>query len=176
MYIGMNFVNKTHIGAVATLILVIILSQSRFFGFLMNTALGRTLLICLIIGISYTHKILGVISVLFIIIIFNQSNLWMPEGFTQLDTTTVNNDKKNDKKNAKNNTKKKENGSSTSMNSTKETSLGGREGSNITEREGTMLRGKRSNEIPVLANSRNQSDDVDPANETVLKEGFFSPF
>ena len=39
----------------------------------------------------------------------------------------------------------------------------GREGFNIVEREGMLLRGKRSNEVPVF--SRNQSDNVEPSEE-----------
>ena len=58
--------------------------------------------------------------------------------------------------------------------STGETFVGGREGFNITEREGTLLRGKRSNEVPVFSNARSQSDDVEPADKSVLSGGLFS--
>ena len=84
-----KFNSKTTLGAISTLTLVIILSQSRFFDFLIDTALGRAALICLIIGISYTHKILGVISVLFVIIMFNQSYLGSSEGFTSQPATST---------------------------------------------------------------------------------------
>ena len=58
--------------------------------------------------------------------------------------------------------------------STGETFVGGREGFNITEREGTLLRGKRSNEVPVFSNARSQSDNVAPADKSVLSGGLFS--
>jgi hypothetical protein len=64
-----KLVSKNNLGAVTALILVIILSQSRFFNFLLDTALGRAILILFVLFISYTNKILGVVSVLFIIII-----------------------------------------------------------------------------------------------------------
>ena len=77
-----KFVSKNNLGAVATLFLVILLSHSRFFNFLLDTALGRTILILFILGISYTNKILGVVAVLFIIIAFNNSDIGYLEGFT----------------------------------------------------------------------------------------------
>ena len=70
-----KLVSKNNVGGVATLLLVILLSQSRFFDFLMDTALGRAVLILFILGISYTNKILGVVAVLFIIIAFNNSDI-----------------------------------------------------------------------------------------------------
>ena len=66
-----NIVSKNNIGAVVALLLVVILSQARFFNFLLDNALGRIILIGLILFISYTNQILGVVSVLFIIIFFN---------------------------------------------------------------------------------------------------------
>ena len=70
-----KLVSKNNMGVIATLILVILLSQTRVFDFLIDTALGRAFLILFIIGISYTNKILGVVAVLFIIIMLNQSDI-----------------------------------------------------------------------------------------------------
>ena len=50
----------------------------------------------------------------------------------------------------------------------------GREGFNTVDREGTILRGKKSNEIPVYAKSRSQSDDVEPADKDTMKETYSS--
>jgi hypothetical protein len=77
-----KLVSKNNMGIVATLLVVILLSQSKFFNFLIDTGLGRAVLIFFIIIISYVNKILGVVVVLFIIIIFNQSNIGYMEGFT----------------------------------------------------------------------------------------------
>jgi pyruvate/2-oxoglutarate dehydrogenase complex dihydrolipoamide acyltransferase (E2) component len=55
----------------------------------------------------------------------------------------------------------------------KESFVGGREGFNMIDREGTILKGKRSNEIPVLYNSRSQSDDdVEPMDNSMFKNSF----
>jgi len=81
-----KLVSKNNIGCVATLLLVVLLSQSKFFNFLIDTALGRTLLILFILFISYTNKILGIVSVLLIIIVFNNSDLAFIEGFTSPST------------------------------------------------------------------------------------------
>ena len=202
-----KFNSKTTLGAISTLTLVIILSQSRFFNFLIDTALGRAALICLIMGISYTHKILGVVAVLFVIIMFNQSYLGLSEGFTSqpakdatttdaatkdatttdatTDATTTDADKMS-ADDAAHDKKQKSSAVTTTLSSavstptpppatsTGETFVGGREGFNITEREGTLLRGKRSNEVPVFSNARSQSDDVEPADKSVLSGGLFS--
>jgi hypothetical protein len=37
-----------------------------------------------------------------------------------------------------------------------------------------MLRGKRSNEVPVFSSSRNQSDDVEPIDKSVFTNSFSS--
>ena len=190
-----KFNSKTTLGAISTLTLVIILSQSRFFDFLIDTALGRAALICLIIGISYTHKILGVVAVLFVIIMFNQSYLGSSEGFTSQPATTdatampdampdankMSADVATDDKKQKPSTVTTTVSSAVSTpttppptTSTGETFVGGREGFNMTEREGTLLRGKRSNEVPVFSNARSQSDDVAPADKSVLSGGLFS--
>jgi hypothetical protein len=76
-----NFVSKNNIGAAISLFLVILLSQARVFNFLLDTALGRAVLILFILVISYTNQILGVISILFIIIMLNNSDIGYLEGF-----------------------------------------------------------------------------------------------
>ena len=145
-----KLVSKNNLGAVATLFLVILLSQSRFFDFLIDTALGRAILILFILGISYTNKILGVVAVLFIIIFFNSSDIGYLEGFT----SSPNTNEKIDEVKKKVDEKKSESK--------------GIEGFNITEREHMMLRGKRSSEVPVYSNARNQADDVEPSDKSVF--------
>jgi hypothetical protein len=90
-----NLVSKNNLGAATALLLVVILSQGRFFNFLLDTALGRAILILFILFISYTNKILGVVSVLFIIIMFNSSNIGYMEGATTMGDSSM---KKEDKK------------------------------------------------------------------------------
>ena len=95
-----NLVSKNNLGVVTALLLVVILSQGRFFNFLLDTALGRAILILLILFISYTNKILGVVSVLFIIIMFNSSNIGYMEGATTMGDSSMGDSsmKKEDKK------------------------------------------------------------------------------
>jgi hypothetical protein len=147
-----KLISENNVGIVATLFLVIILSQARFFDFLVDTALGRAILILFILGISYINKILGVVAVLFIIIFFNNSDIGYLEGFTNSP---------NVKENPESN-----------VNETK-TRNQGIEGFNITEREHMMLKGKRSNEVPVYSNARNQ-DDVEPTDTSVFVDNYSS--
>ena len=148
--------SKNNVGAVATLFLVILLSQSRFFNFLIDTALGRVILILFILGISYTNKILGVVAVLFIIIFFNNSDIGYLEGFTSSPNTKEKIEEVKQKVDEK------------------KTESKGIEGFNITEREHMMLRGKRSSEVPVYPNSRNQDDHVEPTDKSVFSGNYSS--
>ena len=87
----MNFklVSKNNIGVVVALLLVILLSQSNFFNFLLDTTLGRSILVLFVLVLAYVNKILGIVAVLFIIIMFNQSNLGYLEGFTDASGNSV---------------------------------------------------------------------------------------
>ena len=70
-----NLVSKNNVGVVLTLLLIIALSQSKFFNFLLDNALGRAILIVIILALSYINKIFGVIAVMFIIIMFSSSDI-----------------------------------------------------------------------------------------------------
>ena len=74
----MLFKNST-IGIASMLFFVVLVSHSRILDFLFETFLGRILLISMILFISYTHYILGVVSVLLVIILFN--NLSYDNGY-----------------------------------------------------------------------------------------------
>jgi len=73
----MLFKNST-IGIASMLFFVVLVSHSRVLDFLFETFLGRILFICMILFISYKHYILGVVSVLIAIIMFN--NIGFMEG------------------------------------------------------------------------------------------------
>ena len=174
----LKLVSKNNIGAVATLLLGILLSQGRVFDFLMDTALGRAILIILILGISYIHKIFGVVAILFIVIMFNQSNLGYMEGFTDVSgntvtAATVKQKEAQVKQNIQTQVAAQKATTTTPTTTTSETFIG-REGFNIIDKEGTMLRGKRSNEVPVFSNARNQTDDVEPTDKSVFTSAYSS--
>ena len=180
----LKVISKNSVGAVGALILTILLSQARLFDFLIDTILGRMVLLLFILGISYANKILGVVSVLIVIIMFNQSNFGLMEGFendetTITETTTTETNSSKDMSNnivmIKNMTQqikanedelnKKKDKLKQLINEKKgDTSAkttGGQEGFNTIDRELTILRGKRSNEVPVFADARTQMDGVE---------------
>jgi hypothetical protein len=77
-----KMVSKNSVGGAALLLFFIVISQARLFDFLIDTSLGRFLLILMLICLSYCHGILGVVGVLLIIIAFNHSGLsFLSEGF-----------------------------------------------------------------------------------------------
>ena len=65
---------KKNAGIVCTLILVILLTQARFFDFLTENALGRMVLLLLIAFISHIHKLMGLLVVLCIILAFHYND------------------------------------------------------------------------------------------------------
>ena len=187
-----TLVSKNNIGGALALLLVILLSQTRFFNFLLDTALGRAFLILFILVISYTNKILGVVSVLFIIIMFNSSDLGYLEGFdTPTDSNTTDSNttsttsstvaasstkpnKKPHNKSATPATKKQptpsvSNDTQTSTDtttpstaSTTPTISTATEGFNTLDNERTIQKGKQSNSIPVNNMTRESYTNVEP--------------
>lgn len=156
-----KLVSKNSLGAIVTLFLVILLGQSRFFDFLIDTALGRAILVFFIVGISITNKILGVVAVLFIIIAFNNSNIGYLEGFTSSPNV---NEKINQKPPKQNDIKENVNEKNTQDKSI--------EGFNIVERELLMLQGKRSSEVPVYPNARNQHDNIEATDKFIFVDNY----
>jgi len=154
-----NIVSKNNVGAVISLFLVILLSQSKLLNFLLDTALGRTLLVLFILVISYTNKILGIVSVLFIIIMFNNSDIGYLEGFD-----TPNNFTKHDKKSSIAESSKVSNISLVKPEPSDEISAPATtstEGFNTIENERNLQKGKQSNSISVN-NSIRESMGVEP--------------
>jgi hypothetical protein len=193
----LKLVSKNNMGVVITLILAILLSQSKFFDFLIDTHLGRMVLLAFVILIAYTNKILGLVAVLFIIIAFNNNQMNIVhsynfyEGFNgsgniTIDSsgnstaaTTIQNAKNQIQSNIKTNA---QNASTNSLTTTTATSSAvsgtetfkGREGFNMTDRELNILRGKPSNSVPVFNNLRNQSEDVSPSDKSIFTSDYAS--
>lgn len=197
-----NLVSKNNMGVVMTLILAVLLSQSRFFDFLIDAALGRSILLVFVIFIAYTNKILGLVAVLFVIIAFNNNDMNMVysynyyEGFDGSGNQTANaimqdkltilqakenllQNKINAVQQKANNQSQNSTNSSTTATTTSSSVSGtesfkGREGFCMTDRESNMLRGKQSNAVPVFNNLREQSDDVSPTDKSVFTSEYAS--
>lgn len=197
-----NFVSKNNMGIVITLVLVILLSQSKIFNFLTETYLGKMFILCLIILISYTNQFLGLLAVLFIIIAFNYYDMNVVrsynyyEGFdgsgnsisrANINDNISNEEAKEDRikqkasvlQNQDNTdqiatTTSNDTSRNTNMNSGTSESFGGREGFCMTDRETNILRGKQSNSIQVFNNTRNQDDDVSPTDKLVFSNLYTS--
>jgi hypothetical protein len=162
-----NLVSKNNLGCVSTIFFVILLSQIKIFNFLIDTTLGRAILILFILGISYIHKILGVVAVLFLIISFNNINIGYMEGFDNSANIKGKKDEIKDEKN-KNIQEKVQQPKRVNKN------MESIEGYNMIEREGMIIRGKNSNEVPVFANVRHQDDNVAPIDNSVFTNSYTS--
>jgi hypothetical protein len=194
-------INRKHItGIFATLILVILLSQSRFFNFLSEIALGRMVLLAFVIFISYTHQMLGLLAVLFIIIAFNHNDMniiqsysnAMFEGFGNTDMSNNSTDMSNNSTDMSNNSTDMSNNSTRTGTGTGTPSLNnmqklkiasniynslqsnstGSEGFCMSDKETNMLRGKQSNTVQLFNTSRGQTDDVSPTDKSVFSSEY----
>jgi hypothetical protein len=173
---------KNIMGITSTLVLVILLTQSRLFDFLTETPLGRMVLLAFVIFISYTNHILGLLAVLVIIIGFNQHDMNIYEGVSNRRinmpkvkipkpvTTVVDEEIKDKEKIIELEKKLME------IKAAKETeTAASKEGFCMAEKELTMLRGKQSNSIPVFNKSREQEEGVSPSDKSIFKN-LFSEF
>jgi len=137
-------------GLIVTVVLVLMLTQYRYIDFFMNTIYGRIILILLILGITVSNKVLGIIAVLFTIILYNHSGIGYMEGFTN------DNEKETTGKEAE--TKKK-------------SAKVGHEGFNMVEKEGLMMRGKQSKSVPVNVE---RGGEVNPSDSSPYSSSFAS--
>ena len=190
---AVNFTSKNTLGIVISLFLVILLSQAKTFNFLIDTVLGRFFLVLFILTAGYVSKILGVVLVLFIIIAVNQSTAHYNdynfgygyiEGFTgpsgetidasniAMDCTDVSSCQLVIQQLSSENTNLKNQLSQSETTTDTTESFTSIEGFNITERESSILKGKRSNEIPIFSNARNQSNNISPTNSDVFLSNY----
>jgi len=152
-------------GVICALLLIILLCESKFFNFLIDTCLGKILLIASIIYLSYLNKILGIVVILFIIIIFN-NNISFTEGMANNSNSNDiksnnNNINSNDNKSNNNNINSNDNKSNNNKSNdnkkkpivnNKDNSIETTntiEGFDIIGAENSIKRGKDSNSIPV---------------------------
>lgn len=179
-----KIVSKNNMGIVITLILVILLSQSRFFDFLTHTPSGRIILLAFIVLIAYINKILGLLGVLFVIIAFNQNDISVVqsynfyEGFdgsgNSTDSTIIKDKAKEDMLKQKKQALSKDVNSIQTTTTTSKESFGGREGFCISDSELNILRGKQSSTVPVFNKSREQINEVDPTDKSVFSDSYAS--
>lgn len=186
----MNFkvLSKNNVGSAFLLLVIILLSQARTFDYFINNYLGRLLLIIAVIILSYINKILGVVLVLFIIMMMNRIDFLYVEGMenrpsgrtnsdsattdtidiTATETETTNQNIRPEMVAAiaeKVQAHMSENGGGANGGRSGEMASargqnGSMEGTNLTENEDAIKKGKSSNSIAVDEGVRN-SDNVE---------------
>ena len=170
---GFSMINNSSLSVAISLLLIVLLSQARVFNILLDTAWGRFVLIAFIIVISYLNKILGVVAVLFVIILFNQSDIALFEGFTSDASGNIQDKLSDASGNIQSNMSDasgniQDNISDASGNfqkmvkaklEEKQESKNAQEGFDMIGTENMIKRGKQSNSIPVN-NDNNTSEDV----------------
>ena len=83
------------------LLVVVFLTQSKTFNRMIDTSIGRVVLLSMVLLGSYVHKLLGVIVVFFIILMVNKTDIL--EGFSggELTPSDYSTDSSSDKKEGK---------------------------------------------------------------------------
>jgi len=184
------FMNKKNMASAIFLLGLLIVTQSRMFDVLINNYLGRLLLIALLVVISYTNKILGIVGVLFIVIAFN--NMEYRYNFMEGFDASGNNLSQEDvdaivaKVDETVQARRQERASAldASLNQTEmqekinvvtekinEKTTGGMEGFNMIGMENEMKRGKNSNTIPIDPHVR-ETDNVSPSMSSSFGSNF----
>jgi hypothetical protein len=144
-----NFLGKNKIGVIATLFLIIFLSQHKSFYFLIHTILGRLILVFLILSITSSSILFGVLAVLFVIIMIYKDDGVYFEGFNSSDSTILSS-------------------AAASMPIMDHPMTGGnkpngKEGFNILDNERNLQKGKSSKHFNNTEFSASSSDDVEPS-------------
>jgi len=164
---NLKMISKKNIGFMITLLLSLLLTQSKVFSFFVNTYLGRTFLVLILIYISYLNNILGIVSVLLIIIMFSNYDFKMLEGLEGLENKE---NKTEDTEQTEQPKQPKQTEQTELMNTPKEYNIEKKtelpenasiEGFDLVSAESNIQKGKQSNSIPVFSFSR-QSDEVLP--------------
>ncbi len=93
--------NKSIFIGMIVLLVVVFLTQSKTFNRMIDTSIGRVVLLSMVLLASYVHKLLGVIVVFFIILMVNKTDIL--EGFSggELTPSDYSSDASSDKKEGK---------------------------------------------------------------------------
>ena len=144
-----KIIGKDKVGGAVLLLLIVLISQARILDTLFDTLLGRAVLIGFILTISYTNKIMGVVSVLLIIIAFSNSGLMeglsgMPDSKIEIEKTEI---EKNEIEKNKIKAKPVTNANVTNANTSLKKDDKVTEGFDILGKERSIQQGKSSNSI-----------------------------
>jgi hypothetical protein len=178
----MKFMNKNNIAGAIFLMLVLLFSQSATFNFLLNSLLGRALLVMSVLYVSYINKYMGLVLVVFVSAMFYSNDAYYFEGMenatpqeqeqTQSDTENTNTTKiVVDASNVQ--VDVSANMVPPKVEPKKDETVAA-EGFDILGLENSIKRGKQSNAIPVDASIRDV-DYVAPFDSFSFSE-YFLPF
>jgi len=178
--------NKNIIGISIILILFVLFSQAKTFNFLIDTPLGRILLILLIVISGYINNILGIVIVLLLIIFINQNTIYYNnfnvsaynnsdyiEGLTTQSSGPSSVETKPKSAKSKSAKPKTTTTTTSTTNGAVKENFTPLEGYNFHDKERTILIGKQSNTYPTSLHQRTQTENVSPSSySNILKDSF----
>jgi hypothetical protein len=162
-----KFINKHKNGMIAFLFVILFISQKSSFRFLTHTIIGRLSLIVLLLGISNSTPVLGIVAVLIVVIMINQDNSFYLEGFDNIMTNSiVAASHKEGLTNEKEKKEKKQN------NIIEPETIQSTEGHNVYEKERNIQQGLESNAIGIGHMNSNAAVEPSSGSYTSVPESF----
>lgn len=155
--------NKNTIGIVSLILLAVIFHQEGYTRFLMYTSLGKLLVVAALIALTLLGKTFGIAGALLIVLIMNAHDFVSMTYLEGFET----------KEKGKAEVKDKEEVTQIVQATVSAPPVQAKEGFNMVDREGTLLRGKRSNEIPIDRSFLKEPEDVAPNDLGTLFASFF---
>ena len=93
--------NKSIFTGMIVLLVVVFLTQSKTFNRMIDTSIGRVVLLSMVLLASYVHQLLGVIVVFFIILMVNKTDILEGFGGGELTPSDISSDNMSEKKEVK---------------------------------------------------------------------------
>ena len=93
--------NKSILAGMIVLLVVVFLTQSKTFNRMIDTSIGRVVLLSMVLLASYVHQLLGVIVVFFIILMVNKTDILEGFGGGELTPSDISSDNMSEKKEVK---------------------------------------------------------------------------
>jgi hypothetical protein len=172
--------NKNIIGISIILILFVLFSQAKTFNFLIDTPLGRILLILLIVISGYINNILGIVIVLLLIIFINQNTIYYNNfnvsaynNSDYIEGLTTQSSGPSSLETKPKSAKPKTTSTATAGAGAIKENFTPLEGYNFHDKERTILTGKQSNTYPTSLHQRTQTENIIPSSySNILKDSF----
>lgn len=168
---------KNNLAIICSILLIILLSQTNFMNFFFGNIFGACLLIILLLYISYNNKLVGVVSALIALVIFScffnyqesfQTNDYNKNKKPELNNSfeMLNDEIASDELIDNDSDDVEDTLPNSNLQTINNDKYNNTEGFDVIGKESLLLKGKRSNVLPLTKNE--QVENIDPYEENDL--------